>query len=228
VTALLPAIVLSSVIGSLHCLAMCGPLVGMHGGARTIRLALVHSLGRLVTYCVLGGLAGTLGRAIDLAGDLAAVQRGATIVAGIVIVGWGGYQLAVALGVRRSSATGGATFRAGLVRIRRHRPTTRAWLAGVLTGLLPCGWLWAFVVAAAGTGDPWLGVLVMAAFWLGTVPAMVGLLALAAPVFAWLRSRMPVVTAVALVVLGLGTLAMRWSDSGAAQVAHPHCPACAR
>ncbi|HEY5934072.1 MAG TPA: sulfite exporter TauE/SafE family protein [Kofleriaceae bacterium] len=221
---MLPAILLASFAGSIHCVAMCGPLVGLHGGARTIRLALVHALGRLTTYALLGALAGMVGRAIDLAGDLGAVQRTASLVAGAIVVGWGGYQLAVALGWRRGArapATG--AFTAGLVRIRTRRAVTRTWLVGVLTGLLPCGWLWAFVVAAAGTGSALHGVLVMAVFWLGTVPAMTGVLAFGGPVVDWLRRRLPAVTAVALIVLGLGTLAIRWGDAGRAQIERPSC-----
>lgn len=223
-TSLLPAILLSSLLGSVHCLAMCGPLVGLHGGARTVRLALVHALGRLTTYAALGLAAGAIGKAIDLAGELGMVQRAATIVAGGVVLGWGIYQLAIALGwIHRAKATGGSVFASSLVRIGTRRAATRAWLVGVLTGLLPCGWLWAFVVAAAGTGEPLLGAGVMAAFWLGTVPAMTGALTIGAPVVTWLRRRMPAVTALALIVLGLGTLAMRWSDAGTRQVATPSC-----
>jgi uncharacterized protein len=221
---MLPAIFLASLLGSVHCVAMCGPLVALHGGVATVRLALVHALGRLATYAVLGVLAGLVGRAVDLAGDLGVIQRTATVVAGLVILAWGGYQLAIALGLRAgSSHPGGKAFTAGLVRLRTRRVTLRAWLVGVLTGLLPCGWLWAFVVSAAGTASPLGGALVMAVFWLGTVPAMTGALALGGPVFAWLRRRVPVVTAIALVVLGLGTLALRWRDAGAAAVTHPSC-----
>ncbi len=223
-TALLPAIMLSSVVGSLHCVAMCGPLLGLHGGVHTLRLAGLHALGRLTTYAMLGALAGLVGRAVDLAGDLGAVQRAATIVAGGVVIGWGVYQLAIALGWRaRSSGAGGTAFSAGLVRIGTRKPATRAWLVGVLTGLLPCGWLWAFVITAAGTGDPLRGALVMGVFWLGTVPAMTGVLALGGPLVHWLRERMPAVTAVTLIVLGIGTLATRWADAGATQLSRPSC-----
>src|SRR5262245_46810480 len=55
-TALWAAILASSLAGSLHCVAMCGPLLGLHGGARSLRLALVHALGRLTTYAALGAL----------------------------------------------------------------------------------------------------------------------------------------------------------------------------
>lgn len=220
-TELLPAIVASSLIGSVHCVAMCGPLVGL-AGSRSLRLALSHALGRLATYATLGAAAGLVGRAVDLAGRLADIQRAAAIAAAIAIVFGGVY--AVAAPRRRAAAGGGAAFRRGLVRLRaRRRPAVRAWLAGALTGLIPCGWLWAFVVAAAGTGSAGGGALVMAAFWLGTVPAMTGMLAVAGPVIEALRRRLPVVTAAVLVLVGLGTLALRWRDAGAAGAARPSC-----
>lgn len=223
-TATLAAVFASSLLGSLHCVAMCGPLIGLSAGAHTLRLALVHSLGRLATYATLGMLGGAIGRAIDLAGDLAVVQRGATMIAGAVIVVWGVLQLATALGWRTAHRrVTGEAFTGGLVRIRSRPPAVRAWLAGMLTGLVPCGWLWAFVVAAAGTGGVIDGGLTMVVFWAGTVPAMLGLLTIGGSLIARLRERMPAVTAIALIVLGLGTLAMRWRDAGTAQVASPSC-----
>jgi sulfite exporter TauE/SafE len=216
-TALVSTILLSSLVGSVHCIAMCGPLVGMHGGA--LRLALLHSLGRLTTYVALGALAGTVGRAVDLAGNLGTVQRAATIVSGGVIIAWGLHQLAVAIGWARDPKLKTTAFASSLLRIGKRRAGTRAWLVGVLTGLLPCGWLWAFVVSAAGTGSPVVGMIVMATFWLGTVPAMTGVLV----VGGWIKRRMPIVTAGVLIVLGVVTLASRWSDAGTKQVKAPSC-----
>jgi uncharacterized protein len=223
-TAALIGVLVASLAGSVHCLAMCGPLVGLHGGIKTARLALVHSLGRLATYVALGLMAGAVGRAVDLAGRLGHVQRAATIVAGFVIVAWGVWSLAVARGwISSQRRVGGERFSSGLARIRTKPPRMRAWLTGVLTGLLPCGWLWAFVVMAAGTGSLVADGLVMLVFWLGTVPAMVGLLTFAGPALARIRARLPALTAIALIVLGIGTLALRWRDAGASQVTTPHC-----
>jgi sulfite exporter TauE/SafE len=222
--ALLAGIVATSAVGSIHCVAMCGPLVGLHGGAKSLRLAAMHSLGRLTTYALLGAAAGSLGGALNLAGKLGNVQRIATLLAGAFVLGWGVYLL-----VRRKSVapkTGSSTFGNALVRIRSKPPRLRAWLMGTLTGLLPCGWLWAFVVTAGGTGSTFLGASVMVAFWLGTVPAMVGLLAFAGPLFARVRAKMPAITAVALIAVGVGTLAMRWHDAGRTQITAPHCPKC--
>jgi sulfite exporter TauE/SafE len=219
--ALVAATFASSLVGSVHCIAMCGPLVGLSGGASSFRLALVHGLGRLVTYVTLGVTAAIAGRALDLAGHLGSVQRGATLVAGVAILAWGLWSLATA---RSLAAPGnGRLFSRGLVQIRSRRVTLRAWLVGVLTGLLPCGWLWAFVVSAGGTADPLAGAAVMTAFWLGTLPAMIGMLAVAGPLIARIRDRIPAIGASVLVVLGLVTLATRWRDAGEAQVSHPHC-----
>jgi sulfite exporter TauE/SafE len=220
--AILAGIVATSAIGSIHCLAMCGPLVGLAGGTRTMRLAATHSLGRLATYATLGMVAGLVGSAIDLAGRLGNLQRAATIVAGLVIVGWGVWTL-VGHSKPRATPPQRSAFARGLVQIRTTRPGKRAYLMGMLTGLLPCGWLWAFVITAAGTGHPLSGALVMVAFWIGTVPAMVGLLAFAGPMIARVRARMPAVTAIALIAIGLGTLAFRWRDAGVVQVMAPHC-----
>jgi sulfite exporter TauE/SafE len=226
---MLEAIFVASVIGSLHCVAMCGPLISLHGGAHSLRLAIVHALGRLTTYGVLGLLAGAVGRALDLAGDLANVQRTATIVAAVAIVGWGSVQIATALGWWAPRSRAGAPSPAGwqlgrgLLQIRKRQPTLRTWLVGVLTGLLPCGWLWAFVVSAAGTASPWAGAVVMAVFWAGTVPAMTGMLTLAGPMIQRVRRRLPVITGVVLIALGLGTLATRWTDAGTRGIAAPSC-----
>ncbi|HEX3757696.1 MAG TPA: sulfite exporter TauE/SafE family protein [Kofleriaceae bacterium] len=222
-TALWATILASSLAGSLHCVAMCGPLLGLHGGARSPRLAGVHALGRLTTYAALGALAGLLGRAVDLAGQLAAIQHGAAIVAGVVMVGWGLRTIAIARGWRTAAGRAPALFRRGLVQLRARRPVSRAWLLGVLTGLLPCGWLWVFVVSAAGTGSPWRGAAVMSVFWLGTVPAMTGLLVIGGPVIARIRRKLPVVSACVVIALGLVTLATRWRDAGPTGVTTPYC-----
>ena len=69
--------------GSLHCVAMCGPLVGLASTNRlgpSARLALVHGFGRLATYLAIGAVAGLVGGALDLAGRLASIQRVAALI----------------------------------------------------------------------------------------------------------------------------------------------------
>jgi sulfite exporter TauE/SafE len=82
--------------------------------------------------------------------------------------------------------------------------------------------LWAFLVTAAGTGGAVTGMAVMAAFWAGTVPALVavglGLQIAGAP----LRKHAPAVTAVLLVALGIFAIFTRPASVDAAIKRHSH------
>lgn len=223
--AMLVAVLGASLAGSLHCLAMCGPLLGLHGGARSLRLALLHGVGRLTTYATLGAVAGLVGGAVELAGHLATAQHTASLIAGATIVAWGVHSVAVARGWLHVAPRATSTWTNRLVQLRGRSAARRAWQLGALTGLLPCGWLWAFVVSAAGTASAWRGALVMLVFWLGTVPAMTGMLALGGPVIARLRQRLPILSACVLIALGLTTLAVRWHNAGATAITAPTCHA---
>lgn len=232
--AVLGSVIVASAAGSLHCAAMCGPLTSLYvppgRTAGLLRLSITHNLGRLAAYVTLGALAGGLGSAIDLAGRAASVQRAAMIVAAGAVVAWGALTLAAALGVPVPSLAPRAWNR-GLMKIRRRPPVVRAALIGLLSAALPCGWLWAFVVVAGGTGAVLGGVAVMAAFWLGTLPMLMGVGTIAQPLVRRLGARLPVVTALALIAVGVVALAARTPMLGAeltpaAHGAVPTAPAC--
>ena len=81
------------------------------------------------------------------------------------------------------------------------RPLPRALCIGLLTAFLPCGWLYLFASEGAGNGSPLRGALFMIAFWLGSVPALV-LVGVGVQTLARLLGRrLPLVTALAIVVL---------------------------
>jgi hypothetical protein len=63
----------------------------------------------------------------------------------------------------------------------------------------------------------------MSVFWLGTVPALIGVGVLIRPLSLWLGGRTPMVLSAALVIVGLGTLAARFSFAEAAG-APASCP----
>ncbi len=85
----------------------------------------------------------------------------------------------------------------------------RGWCVGLLTALLPCGWLYVFAVVAMGTGSAFRGALVMAAFWLGTIPLLVGVVVGTRLVTDRLRTLAPVVVALVMIVGGAMTVARR-------------------
>jgi sulfite exporter TauE/SafE len=231
-TSLLLTVFVASLVGSLHCVGMCGPFVAFYaagdasqGGRRLVSHG-VYNAGRLVAYMALGAAAGALGAALDLAGSLAGFQRVAAIAAGVLMVTWGILALARIRGFRPIPAlatSGGGRWMRNAFRAVAHKPpVVRAAAVGILTGILPCGWLWAFLVTAAGTGGTAAGVAVMAAFWLGTVPALVAVGLGAQLVAAPLRRYVPAATALLLVALGVFAIVSRPASVSAGAAGHEH------
>ncbi len=156
------------------------------------------------------------------------MHRAAAVAAGAVMVVWGLAALAAALGARLPHAGVPSflqsRFTAAVRAVHAQPPAIRAIAIGLSSALLPCGWLWVYVATAAGTGSVPTAMLVMAAFWLGTVPMMAGVGLAAQNLFGPLRRRLPVLTAAVLVVLGFLTLGGRFQ----AATAHGgHCSQCA-
>lgn len=217
-TALIGSVLLASLLGSAHCAGMCGPFACLYAGqARGGRAWLPHAgynAGRLVSYLFLGSGAGAAGAGMNQLGALAGFSRTAAVVAGALMVLWGAATIAAIGGARVPGASAPPGFRrflaAAVARFQRHPPLARAALLGLLTTLLPCGWLYAFVAAAASTGSGPRGAAVMAVFWLGTLPVMATVGVAAQRGLGPLGRRLPLVTATVLVMLGLLTIAGRF------------------
>jgi len=230
-TPLLATVFVASLVGSLHCIGMCGPFVAFYsgadgsGGARRLLSHAAYSGGRLLTYAVFGVAAGAVGAALDVAGSLAGFQRIAAIIAGVTMILWGVFALLQIRGVRIFKHGSGSGRIAGVLRrgfslVSNKPPLVRAGVVGLLSGFLPCGWLWAFVVTAAGTGSALQGAAVMTAFWAGTVPALLAVGLGAQLVSAPLRRHVPAVTA--LLLVGLGLFAILGRPPSVSAAIHKH------
>jgi sulfite exporter TauE/SafE len=207
----------ASLLGSLHCAAMCGGLLPVYAvdadGSRRGSRHLAYNLGRGTSYLLLGAWAGGVGSLIDRSTSWLAWQRPAAWLAGAAMALIGIKALLDAVGyapqrgqppswmARRSAAT---------IRALRGLPgTPRAIAVGVVSVLLPCGWLWSFVIAAAGTGRVGAGVMTMLAFWLGTLPMMFSLGAVFSLASRPLLRRAPILTALMMIALGFTTWFVR-------------------
>jgi sulfite exporter TauE/SafE len=167
--------------------------------------------GRLLAYAVLGSFAGGLGSALNLAGSLAGVSNVTAVIAAATIIAWALASLAGTRWRPRGPALLQRAFSGAMGRLRDLPSSRRALALGLATGLLPCGWLYAFVVTAAGTGSMTSGALLMASFWLGSVPALVGVGSLAQLVSHRLRRHLPALSAAVLLAVGLANLWTRYS-----------------
>lgn len=202
-------ILLASLVGSPHCAAMCGLVAGAAGRRATTALAYHGS--RLAGYLALGALAGALGATAESVGRIAGTTGVAARIAGIVLVCFGLVGVLAALGWRRPTGTGRLHRIATSVAVRGRAlpPVRRAALLGIVTTLLPCGWLYAFVAAAGSTAAASQGALAMSLFWLGTVPAVATAGALVSRLAGPIRARLPLLSAATLIVFGLVTVLAR-------------------
>jgi uncharacterized protein len=193
----LPLIFVGGLLGSAHCVGMCGGFALIVGTpARRLRANVVrqlaYSAGRIFTYATLGAFVGYGGlRLADGLGGLVNVQAGLCIVAGLLLVVQGLVSAGVIVRVRRvvqlawaggtsgvqivpEADAGFGCLMGGLVgTFLRDRRLSSVFLAGVFTGLLPCGLVYAYLALAATAGDLFVGLATMTAFGLGTVPLMV-------------------------------------------------------
>lgn len=224
-------ILTASVLGSVHCAAMCGGFVCMYAGTaetRTdqqsppLKAHALYNVGRLISYLFLGAMAGAVGARVTHLGAFVGVARAATLMAGVLMIGWGASVLLAQFGVRRSHSTVPQWWQRSLGRALyalRNQPTSlRAGMLGLLTTLVPCGWLYVFVAAAAGTGSVLDGVMVMAVFWLGTVPALLAVGVGAQRLFGPFRTRLPALSAITVVLMGVLALSGRLVMSAAPHV----------
>ena len=218
--ATLTTVLLVSLFGSVHCAGMCGPLVAFAVGATEkqrfasrVMLHVAYHGGRLVTYALIGGVCGALGAALDLGGSLIGLNRLAAVLAGTMMVAVGLLTVAKYSGMKIPRFVLPAALQKGIALGQRtavgFRPMSRALVIGLLTAFLPCGWLYAFAIVAAGTGSVLMGAAVMAAFWAGTVPILASLGIGVQALTGTLGRRVPMVTALVIVALGLYTIAAR-------------------
>jgi uncharacterized protein len=171
---LLFAALISGLIGSFHCLGMCGPIVLMLPRPAASRGAYVmnrlyYNLGRIVTYSILGAICGLLGHLVVLAG----FQQTLSIAAGIAILLGIFLPSRIARQVSPSIMTNiSDKIRTLWGRLLNSHSVGSLFLIGLLNGLLPCGLLYVALAAATTTGSILRGVIYMALFGLGTVPML--------------------------------------------------------
>ena len=170
--------------GSVHCFAMCGGIAGAltqaiplerRGRSRVLLTHLCFAVGRIGSYALAGGIAGSaglvLGKLLGPSGPI--VLRCA---AGLLLVALGLYVSGWWLGLRRLEEQGVRLWRRLAPALGRLRPTEslpRAVGLGALWGWLPCGLVYGALGSAMSRGDALSGALAMLAFGLGTMPALV-------------------------------------------------------
>jgi sulfite exporter TauE/SafE len=161
-------------LGSLHCAAMCGPLmlalpVPPGGPARFVVGRIIYQLGRVATYCLLGVVAGLVGKSIVLAG----LQRSLSVGLGVAILF--GFLISKKVSLSAPAVRLVARLKAAMAVQLRQRSLRSLTLLGMLNGLLPCGLVYVAMAGAVARGTLLDAMSFMAWFGLGTLPTMLGI-----------------------------------------------------
>jgi sulfite exporter TauE/SafE len=214
IEATLGAAFLAGLAGGAHCAAMCGGLVGIACGARARETgrrawwgrALAYNGGRIASYVAAGALTGAIGAAgLSLRGTPLVQQVLLALMSGALLL-MGAYIAGLAPLVRAIESAGTALWRRIEPFSRRFLPVEslpRAFGLGMVWGWLPCGMVYAALIAALATADPRHGAALMLAFGIGTLPNLLAIGAVLGRVPRLVRSRVSRAL-FAAVIMGVG------------------------
>lgn len=162
-------------LGSFHCVTMCGPIaLALSGSGSNNREYLtgrtIYNFGRILTYTVLGLIAGLAGHTLLMAGfqKSLSISIGLIMIAGVILLYYFPF---------RSSANGlifklNKFIKSIFSKVVKQKSNTALFTAGLANGILPCGFVYLAMAGAAATQNISAGASYMFMFGLGTFPAM--------------------------------------------------------
>ncbi|MDQ2862912.1 MAG: sulfite exporter TauE/SafE family protein [Bacteroidota bacterium] len=168
---------LMGMLGSFHCIGMCGPIalslpLQNDNALQKISGALLYNFGRVVTYSLFGLLFGFIGKSFALFG----FQQWLSVILGVVII------LFIILPKRLSFFKTNNSLlkffgklRSALGKLFAQKNFSSLFSIGLLNGLLPCGLVYMAAAVAVVSGDVINSMMFMAFFGLGTLPMMWGI-----------------------------------------------------
>ena len=166
---------LFGLISSFHCIGMCGPIALMlpldrNNQTKMVTQIIIYHLGRLFAYASIGFIFGMLGKGFLLAG----FQQKTSIIIGIFIVfivvtpekvfANFNFSKPVFKAITKVKSALGSQF--------KDKSYKSLFTIGLLNGFLPCGMVYVALFGAVAMQSPFVGVLYMILFGLGTIPVM--------------------------------------------------------
>ncbi|MEO0425438.1 MAG: sulfite exporter TauE/SafE family protein [Pseudomonadota bacterium] len=228
------AAILAGLLGAGHCLTMCGAIAagprlaprercgGCPSWRHTLAPRIAYNAGRIASYVVAGALAGTLGAGLGYSADQLTHLVAAGMPAGLALRAVSAILL-ILVGLRLMLRWRWLSWpeRAALELVRRVAPNLLQRLEagssstggsplphhaglGLLWGWLPCGQSYSMLLVAAATAKASSGAVLMLAFGIGTLPAMLGV-GVAGGLATRLRKAGPMATATGWVMVMLGS-----------------------
>ncbi len=196
---------LFGLLGSFHCVGMCGPIafllpVDRNNPVKRVLQVTTYHAGRLTTYATIGLLFGFLGKRLDVFG----YQQQLSIAIGLLMI------LVVLLPSKVFQRYNGSRFmyqwvgkiKNALGAQLKHKSMDRFFVIGFLNGFLPCGLVYMAVFGSVAAGNSLQGALYMIFFGLGTIPLMTTATYLGNFLNTSLKERLLKAIPVAVIVIG--------------------------
>jgi sulfite exporter TauE/SafE len=171
---LLSALILG-LLGSFHCIGMCGPIafvlpLDRENSLKKIMQITLYHLGRLLTYSFIGFIFGWLGKGLFLMG----FQQRISILTGVLMI------VIILIPVRVFNKYNFSKplysiigkVKSNLGKLLKQKTNKALFTIGILNGFLPCGMVYMALVGSIATSNAALGFLYMFVFGLGTIPLM--------------------------------------------------------
>lgn len=165
-------------LGAGHCMGMCGgiaSLLTINQGSKAAAPLLMYNAGRLLSYMTFGAIIGGLVSSLATLASLNHFLLWLRLVAALLMVGLGLYVGRWWFGILKLEQLGQHVWKLISPAGKALLPLRKNWYAlpfGFIWGWLPCGLVYSILTWAAVSGGFLQGALVMGAFGLGTLPAM--------------------------------------------------------
>ncbi|MEW6564443.1 MAG: sulfite exporter TauE/SafE family protein [Spirochaetota bacterium] len=205
------------ILTSIHCVAMCGGIalsqsIHIEDGKNTtdrngtltlFAPGLLYNSGRVLSYTIIGGIAGVLGSVFSFSQELRGIITGLT---GLLMIFMGLRMLGLFKIPAWLQKLVPLWFRSVTTKILPRLRSRGPFAVGILNGLMPCGPLQTMQLYALGTGSAIAGAISMFIFSIGTVPLLLVFSFTAALLPRKLVPAMVRSSAVLVMVLGLVTI----------------------
>jgi uncharacterized protein len=200
----------TGLIGSTHCLGMCGGIVASLALAKRsensrsrLFTQVMYNAGRILTYTFLGLAAGLIGPALDLL-SLRSTASWFFVAANllVILVGFSSALRLRWLSISSLESSAGKILAVPLKRAAASSSPCAAFPLGLILGFIPCGLVYGPLAIAAGSGSPLMGGAVMAALGLGTLPLMLVFGAASSTITGVMRDNLYRLTGLFMVLMG--------------------------
>lgn len=202
----------AGVLGSGHCLGMCGALVSGYfmkaGPNRSYLPYFAYQLARIFVYTMVGFAAAALGVVLVSSGVFGKVQSLLQMLIGSVVIllalgilGWIPFQGSIRLIPMN-------VLRKGYAAANTKGPILGASIAGLLNGLMPCPLTFAMAVKATSAATIMEGGALMLTFGAGTLPTMLFISVAFGKMSSNFRGLMLKSAALIMIAMGLNTIYM--------------------